>query len=901
MSKIDKAIKDTNMAICKNIKRFDDSERGLLCQNILSQLRNFVEYIITKIVNYPKDVDPNNYDIKQKAIAKIRAMGQYRFINNFYDLLQKSVSHYTVDEDGSERLMLKYYEYLLRIKDLLKNKYALDVLENIEDFPLNNDKHFQEYYEKISEKINATAGEKCKYDDRCYVQKIKPFFVNNRIFYEITFTIANDNISKFDRQIAFTEHEIIDNYAMKLSLRNDTINIKGQDLPIQIIDSWQISIRQCELEKIAYILGEESNINSSHKEYISLMNFLTYNKLSLLDLVLLPMEDYDKIKEQLLIKTKVNSIFNILDKCRFIILQNATGCNTLRYLLYKLNNKILREQLAIEKCENLSDLNLKYGCLVFEKMPFASSLINHNPKLRDLLSCIDDKVRDYEFFARKIKNNTEQHDILFTSAKELDKFGDVDSLMAKYNANVYYKHQGRKIKKFKNHFYIDEYADDSAYIIKKLYELTKEHINGYRASVKSWLREYAIDSAEKIDALEKMFDNSLVAMIYGSAGTGKSTLINHISNFLSDKDKLFLANTHPAVENMHRKVKAANCKFSTISSFLAKNNCECDVLVIDECSTISNRDMRKILEKAKFKLLILVGDIYQIESIMFGNWFSIAKEFIPQKAIIELKNPYRTRDKDLLNVWDKVRNLDIAILEPLVKNKYSQSLDESLFEKDQKDEVILCLNYDGLYGINNINRFLQGRNPNPSVEWGVLTYKIGDRVLFNESKRFSPLIYNNMKGEIVNIVVEESKIWFEIELEIAINELDASGYSFKLLGLSKSNNSIIGFWVEKYKNTDDDSDSFATLVPFQVAYAISIHKAQGLEYESVKIVVVNEVAELITHNIFYTAITRAKEKLKIYWTPETEYKILKSLKKKESHRDYELLKVLYSLDCSQNI
>lgn len=50
--------------------------------------------------------------------------------------------------------MLKYYEYLLKLKILLKNDYSIDVLENIEDFPLDTDEHFQEYYEKIAEKIN---------------------------------------------------------------------------------------------------------------------------------------------------------------------------------------------------------------------------------------------------------------------------------------------------------------------------------------------------------------------------------------------------------------------------------------------------------------------------------------------------------------------------------------------------------------------------------------------------------------------------------------------------------------------------------------------------------------------------------------------------------------------------
>ena len=49
MNAIDKAILDADTKICKNISKFDDSDRGLLSQNILSQLRNFVEYIAMKL------------------------------------------------------------------------------------------------------------------------------------------------------------------------------------------------------------------------------------------------------------------------------------------------------------------------------------------------------------------------------------------------------------------------------------------------------------------------------------------------------------------------------------------------------------------------------------------------------------------------------------------------------------------------------------------------------------------------------------------------------------------------------------------------------------------------------------------------------------------------------------
>ncbi|WP_198427399.1 C-terminal helicase domain-containing protein [Streptomyces buecherae] len=51
------------------------------------------------------------------------------------------------------------------------------------------------------------------------------------------------------------------------------------------------------------------------------------------------------------------------------------------------------------------------------------------------------------------------------------------------------------------------------------------------------------------------------------------------------------------------------------------------------------------------------------------------------------------------------------------------------------------------------------------------------------------------------------------------------------------------------------------MVPFQIAYAVSIHKAQGVEYKSVKVVITDANEESISHSIFYTAITRARERL----------------------------------------
>lgn len=903
MLKVDKAILDTNRVICANISQLSFSDRGLLSQNILGQIRNFVEYIAIKACSNGQNIDPNDYNLNVQSLKDVQRRGDLRFLYQFHEMLQKSVSHYTVGRDGSERLMLKYYEHLLKIKLYLKQTFNLDVLENISDFPMDTDTELSDYYEKIAKRIESPSihSYPVTYNDRYYVQKVKPFFVNQKIYYEITFTAANANASKFDRIIAFTQQEIVDNYAVKFSIRNDTIHILNIDMPILVINGYEVSIRPCEWDNFSEIFGSRSKNSSNSNEYKRLMEYISSAKLSLTELVSSDQDYYDSIKKQITGNIKSTNIYKMLDQCRKIIVDNDPGANVLRYLLYKMNNRVIRQQYSGEQCHYLSNLYLSYSCIPFDNMPYCTSLRRHNPKLYDLFNSIPISGHKHELFARYIKNNTEIEGHLFTPKSEVGGFEDVDNLIEKYNSSLYSKHYGRRIEEYKDHLYIRGYVDDSTNIIKTLQKLASSGVSQYTASVNSWISEkaYTIDDEGKKKALQQMFANSHVALIYGPAGTGKSTLIKHISNFWANKHKIFLANTHPAVDNMRRMVTAGNSDYNTIAKFLSRgnNSTDCDVLFMDECSTVSNDDMQHVLNKAKFKLLVLVGDIYQIESIYFGNWFSIAQNFVPKTSIFELTHPYRTTDSNLLTVWKRVRQLDGAVTEPLVKNNYVERLSQSIFEHSEEDEIILCLNYDGLYGINNINRLLQSSNPNKRFIWGMNAYKVGDPILFNESNIFSPLIHNNSKGRIVGIRPEDNKICFEIELDESLNEIDALPYDFKLIGESKEGNSIILFSVNKFRSTDeDDEDDDSTIVPFQIAYAVSIHKAQGLEYDSVKIVITNETEESITQNIFYTAITRAKNKLKIYWSPETEQSVLGRFKSKYSAKDAHLLSKISSIN-----
>lgn len=164
-----------------------------------------------------------------------------------------------------------------------------------------------------------------------------------------------------------------------------------------------------------------------------------------------------------------------------------------------------------------------------------------------------------------------------------------------------------------------------------------------------------------------------------------------------------------------------------------------------------------------------------------------------------------------------------------------------------------------------------------------------------------------MKGvirgiEILDPGTHNERIQFDVEIPKAIDESDIRFIDLQLLECSENEEkSLIRFYVHKLKSADEDGDDRSSniVVSFQIAYAVSIHKAQGLEYDSVKIVITDEVEELVTHNIFYTAITRAREKLKIYWTPEVEEKVINRIKPRDISKDVELLKN-YLIDKQQD-
>lgn len=265
--------------------------------------------------------------------------------------------------------------------------------------------------------------------------------------------------------------------------------------------------------------------------------------------------------------------------------------------------------------------------------------------------------------------------------------------------------------------------------------------------------------------------------------------------------------------------------------------------------------------------------------LKYYNYFMLIKNFVKDEYNLTLLENLETyplnTDKTIQEYYDKIA----GILEKGIPFLDLNSNQRFYVKK------IKSFNSNGVYGINNINRFLQNNNENTAYKQGVWTYKINDPILFNENNRFAPVLYNNLKGKIIQIEQKEGGLLFSVEIDKAINEWDADDVGLELLESKEKGKSVVRFWVSDPVNTDEDIQKEESITPFQVAYAVSIHKAQGLEYNSVKIVITEEVDEQITHNIFYTAITRSKDKLKIYWTPESQQKILDSLEKVDVSND----------------
>lgn len=811
-----------------------------------------------------------------------------RYLCNFLKGL-KYINHRIPKEGQAERLMLKYYNYLWEIRRTLRRDYNINVLDNLEKFPINLDTVDYEYYEMVANQIERTdLTPRNVRISRYYIQKIMPFFVGNERYYEITLQLAGLYSTKFNRVTVYSKKTISTNYSIQIAYTEAEIELWGIKNKIKVLNDWKVAIDPSCLNKMAKMLRITTKINRRHGEYIELMKVLTETGMNLLEIVNLSDERLEEVYNRVYSITNTHGFGDVLLKVRsrYSNSSHEKGKNTIGYALLNMREEILEDLLPNPfSSKRLSeDLFIRSGCYPFEKNPLISNLVGAKTSKNDRDSIIE-VVGNVNTVALAQPYMTiesligETGELLFekekvASEEAIKRFND--------SLDTWEQEQGYKIVEKKGLIGIDSYYDTTVYILNKLLELSHKVNREQQKRNEQYLNNCGIewDDSTKKNALQYLFVNSNVMLIYGAAGTGKTTLINYISNVMSQSMKLYLTKTHTALQNVQRYLKCEedNCDFEIIDSVVKCNlTKKYDIIFIDECSTIDNRIMKELLKKIdKETMLVLSGDIYQIESIDFGNWFYYAKDIIKTKgANVELCHTWRTEKEELKSLWNAVREKSSIITEKLsMDGPFSENMGENIFHLED-DEVVLCLNYDGKFGLNNMNQYFQNANTqSKAYSWEEWTYKIGDRIIFTNTKR-SAMLYNNLKGTILDIEYGEKKIIFTIEVKIQLSKDQCEEETFEYIEATKSG-TIIKLEIISWDDDLSEADKIKTVIPFQLAYAVSIHKAQGLEYKSVKIVIPSSNAERITHSIFYTAITRAKERLKIFWSAETMKKVIES-------------------------
>ena len=687
-----------------------------------------------------------------------------RYLCNFLRGL-KYINRRIPKEGQAERLMLKYYNYLWEIRRFMRENYNKSILENLEKFPLDLDTVDSEYYEKVAKQIeNIDLTKRNVRVSRYYVHKITPFFVNGERYYEITLQLAGVYSTKYNRVTVYSKMTITTYYSIQIAYTETELELWGIRNNIKVLNDWKVAIDPTCLNKLSKMLMKHTKINRNYQEYVNVMEFLTETGMNLFELINMRKERFSQIYNRVFGTTNTHDFGDVLIQIRREYSKSSckVGKNTIGYAMLHMRDEILEDLLPNKFYpKRISEkLFVSSRCYPFEKNPMIANLVGTKTSKKDKESIIelldDSKVVSLVQPYMTIDNLISETGELLFKKSEIGS----DAVIENYNTSLddWERDKGYFIIEKEGLVTIASYYDTTINILKRLLQLTHNVSLDRQEENERFIKNCGIkfDDIDKKIALKHLFVNSNIMLIYGAAGTGKTTLINYISRMFGNARKLYLTKTHTALQNVIRSLdkNIDNCDFEIIDSITRSNSAVIhDIVFIDECSTIDNRTMELLLGKiSNDALIVMSGDIYQIESIDFGNWFFYAKDIVKAKgASIELSSTWRTEKEELKGLWKAVREKSTIVTEMLsMEGPFSENLGENIFHLDE-DEVVLCLNYDGKFGLNNMNQYFQNANTNSKAfSWEEWSYKIGDRIIFTNTRR-STLLYNNLKGTIINI------------------------------------------------------------------------------------------------------------------------------------------------------
>lgn len=446
-----------------------------------------------------------------------------------------------------------------------------------------------------------------------------------------------------------------------------------------------------------------------------------------------------------------------------------------------------------------------------------------------------------------------------------------------------------------NKFMLSEYYKDELYVASCVYDLSNKNdaiINDIDLKIEKLENFFDITYNEEQKRAIKQSIIKNFSIITGGPGTGKTTIIKGItqaykmiSGYSYDKLQERMVLLAPTGRAAKRMSEACIYPASTIHRYLRwnketgefgyneRNKVKAEFIIVDETSMI-DIDLMASLFKAlpKNVKLVFIGDYNQLESVGPGK---VLKDLIESEMIntIFLKEIYRQdQNSYITELAYEVNNGELteSFLEKKDDYNFIKCDSNDVLKAcadvckmavkkgyDLKNVQVLAPMYKGINGIDNLNKVLQkifnpkSDDKNETYDADV-TYREGDKILQLENMP-DDNVFNGDIGFIEKISGTEITINFD-------------------------GNKV------KYKPKDYKA--------IKHGYAISVHKAQGSEFEIVIMPIIKEYRIMLYKKLVYTAITRAKRSLILVGDPECFSKAIYNQGNKE--RNTNLKKILTS-------
>ena len=315
---------------------------------------------------------------------------------------------------------------------------------------------------------------------------------------------------------------------------------------IKILNNWKVAIDPVCLNKLAKMLMLHTKINRNYGEYDALMKFLTDTEMDLLQIVNLSDERFKQVYDHIYGSTKTHDFGEVILKIRnnYAKPSNKVGKYTIRYVLLNLREEILEALLPNQyNSRSLDELYITSKCYPFEQKPFISNLAGKRTSkgdIKDIIEIVDDRRKVERVLPYlKIEKLISETGELFFDKKIIAS----DEAIKKYNSglDLWERNNGFMINEKEGVVSIDSYESTTFFILKRLLDLSHIPNRKQQKSNEKYLRECGIEFEDELKriAMKYLFVSSQVMLIYGAAGTGKTTLIKYISQMMKKSKNCF--------------------------------------------------------------------------------------------------------------------------------------------------------------------------------------------------------------------------------------------------------------------------------------------------------------------------------------------------------------------------